>query len=231
VVVDAPPVLPVTDATILAQRCDAVLLAATAGLSDRREWTETMERLEVIKADVMGTALSVPDSRAERTTAYHYAPTAAPANWWVTQASAAEQAKATASPADVTTVLRRDPVDELLWDEGRAPAAGEKRASADTARASAGRPATGSGSSRSPKKKPTDGDRRNGSDGNGGERGTDGGLKGSGPSDGHRGDATDPTDGKPFEAPGRQTLPPPKPQRAAGNEHERPEGEERTDDR
>ena len=48
VVVDAPPVLPVTDATILAQRCDAVLLAATAGLSDRREWIETMERLEVI---------------------------------------------------------------------------------------------------------------------------------------------------------------------------------------
>ena len=65
VVIDAPPVLPVTDSTILAQHSDAVLLAATVGLSERGEWTETLERLEVVKANVIGTVLSRPDSRVE----------------------------------------------------------------------------------------------------------------------------------------------------------------------
>ena len=51
VVIDAPPVLPVTDSTILAQHCDAVLLAATSGLSDRREWQETLERLAVVQGE------------------------------------------------------------------------------------------------------------------------------------------------------------------------------------
>jgi hypothetical protein len=45
-----------------------------------------------VHANVIGTVLSRPDSRIESTTIYHYAPTAAPANWWVKQASEAERA-------------------------------------------------------------------------------------------------------------------------------------------
>ncbi len=45
VVIDAPPVLPVADPIILSQVADVTLLVATAGLSDRREWAETLDRL------------------------------------------------------------------------------------------------------------------------------------------------------------------------------------------
>jgi polysaccharide biosynthesis transport protein len=87
VVVDAPPVLPVADPIILAQAADATLLVATAGLSDRREWTETVDRLRKVDAHVVGTVLLRPDSRVHATPSYRYAPSAAPAHWWVTEAS------------------------------------------------------------------------------------------------------------------------------------------------
>ena len=148
VVIDAPPVLPVTDSTILAQHCDAVLLAATVGLSDRREWTETLERLEVVKANVIGTVLSRPDSRVEPTTTYHYAPTAAPANWWVQAGQRGRAGEGSPSPADVTTVMSRDPVDELLWDDAAPPAAATGRASAGRAGAVSVRPVDEAGASR-----------------------------------------------------------------------------------
>ena len=87
VVIDAPPVLPVADPIILAQVADATLLVATAGFSDRREWTETLDRLRKVNADVIGTVLLQPDSRVHATPSYRYAPSAAPAHWWVTEAS------------------------------------------------------------------------------------------------------------------------------------------------
>ncbi len=87
VVIDAPPVLPVADPIILAQLADATLLVATAGFSDRREWTETLDRLRKVDADVIGTVLLRPDSRVHATPGYRYAPSAAPAHWWVTEAS------------------------------------------------------------------------------------------------------------------------------------------------
>lgn len=187
VVIDAPPVLPVTDSTILAQRCDAVLLAATTGLSDRREWVETIERLEVVKANVIGTVLSRPDSRVEPSTTYHYAPTAAPANWWVTQASEAERSKA-APPPDATTVMARDTVDDLLWDQQATPSTSGKRPSADGAVST----------SRSAQDRQTDGDRRDGSDPDGGERRSNGRLESAGSSDGDGSDASRQTDAPPL---------------------------------
>ncbi len=83
VVIDAPPVLPVTDPTLLAQHADAVLMVATAGLSDRAEWSEALERLAVVDANVIGTALLNPDQRVHAVASYRYAPTAPPDNWWV----------------------------------------------------------------------------------------------------------------------------------------------------
>ena len=95
--IDAPPVLPVADPIILAQVADATLLVATAGFSDRREWTETLDRLRKVDADVIGTVLLRPDSRVHATPSYRYAPSAAPAHWWVTEAS--RRSESTATPA------------------------------------------------------------------------------------------------------------------------------------
>jgi len=83
VVVDAPPILPVTDPTVIAQHVDATLLVATAGLSERREWAEALKRLAVVDAGVIGTVLLSPDSRVEAIPNYHYAPTSVPEHWWV----------------------------------------------------------------------------------------------------------------------------------------------------
>jgi receptor protein-tyrosine kinase len=197
VFIDAPPVLPVTDSTILAQQCDAVLLAATFGLSDRREWAETIERLEVIKAPVMGTVLSRPDSRVEPTPTYHYAPTAAPANWWVTQATHAEQSARAdgADPDEATTVISRNALDDLLWDES-AP-------SKDPVSGDGARPSTGKSKDQYDHETRSDG-----SDGGGKDRRPDRRLERAGSSDGNGGDPADQTDADPLGQSDGGTLPP-----------------------
>jgi hypothetical protein len=102
VVVDAPPLLAVTDPTLIAQHCDATIMVAIAGDSDRREWAEALQRLALVKANVIGTVLMQPDDRANATTSYRYAPSAEPKDWWVAGSSAAETAEtATSSPDDV----------------------------------------------------------------------------------------------------------------------------------
>jgi polysaccharide biosynthesis transport protein len=63
VVIDAPAALPVSDSFILAQLADVTLLVATEGSSDRREWTQTIERLGEADAEVIGTVVLRPDSR------------------------------------------------------------------------------------------------------------------------------------------------------------------------
>lgn len=120
VVVDAPPVLPVADPIILAQVADVTLLVATAGLSDRREWAETLDRLRKVDADVVGTVLLRPDSRVHATPSYRYAPSAAPVHWWVTEASRRSESTATSpdgdawSTADATVAMTVEP---LIADE------------------------------------------------------------------------------------------------------------------
>jgi capsular exopolysaccharide synthesis family protein len=117
VVIDAPPVLPVADPIILAQAADATLLVATAGFSDRREWTETVERLRKVDADVIGTVLLRPDSRVHATPSYRYAPTAAPAHWWVTEASRGSgSAKASADTDGRGSASTADATEAMIWD-------------------------------------------------------------------------------------------------------------------
>lgn len=60
VVIDAPPVRPTADPINLAQVADATLLVATAGVTDQLEWTETVGRLRMVGADVIGTVLLRP---------------------------------------------------------------------------------------------------------------------------------------------------------------------------
>jgi capsular exopolysaccharide synthesis family protein len=94
VVVDAPPLLPVADPTMIVQHCDVALLVATAGISERREWTEAIPRLEVVGATVVGTVVLQPDDRVHASTSYRYAPSAVPPNWWVVRATERDDAPA-----------------------------------------------------------------------------------------------------------------------------------------
>lgn len=57
VLIDSPPVLPVTDAAILSKRVDATLLVVRAGGTTRRQLTRAAELLNQVDANVVGTVL------------------------------------------------------------------------------------------------------------------------------------------------------------------------------
>jgi capsular exopolysaccharide synthesis family protein len=63
VVIDSPPVLPVTDSLILSKYADAVILVTQAGHTGRREVTSAMEQLRRVGAPVIGTALNDADPK------------------------------------------------------------------------------------------------------------------------------------------------------------------------
>jgi capsular exopolysaccharide synthesis family protein len=58
VLIDSPPVLPVTDAAVLAGRVDATLLVATARTTTLRELTRAAEILRQVDAPLIGTVLN-----------------------------------------------------------------------------------------------------------------------------------------------------------------------------
>lgn len=58
VLIDSPPVLPVTDAAVLSHRVDATLLVATAGVTTRREAARSLELLRQVDAPLVGTVLN-----------------------------------------------------------------------------------------------------------------------------------------------------------------------------
>jgi capsular exopolysaccharide synthesis family protein len=62
VVVDAPPVLTCAGTAVLARRCTGVVIVARYGRTRREEVTRTVERLETVQAQVLGSVLGfVPD--------------------------------------------------------------------------------------------------------------------------------------------------------------------------
>jgi receptor protein-tyrosine kinase len=58
ILLDSPPVLPVTDAAVLARRADALLLVATSGATTRRELSRAVEVLRQVDAPLVGTVLN-----------------------------------------------------------------------------------------------------------------------------------------------------------------------------
>lgn len=72
VVLDAPPVLPVSDALSMARHVDAVVVVAKAGSTARDELTEAVDALRAVGADVLGVCLVGVKSDASR---YGYEPT------------------------------------------------------------------------------------------------------------------------------------------------------------
>ncbi|MGI8683514.1 MAG: polysaccharide biosynthesis tyrosine autokinase [Acidimicrobiales bacterium] len=58
VLIDCPPVLPVTDAAVLSSRVDATLVVATAGRTTRKDLQRTCELLAQVEAPIIGIVLN-----------------------------------------------------------------------------------------------------------------------------------------------------------------------------
>jgi capsular exopolysaccharide synthesis family protein len=65
VIVDCPPVLPVTDAAVLASRMDATLLVVTMGSTTRTQLSRTLEILRQVKAPIIGAVLNGVTAESE----------------------------------------------------------------------------------------------------------------------------------------------------------------------
>ena len=65
IIFDTPPVLPVTDAKILAQSCDATILVTRANKSKEKSVVEAYEELKKIGVNVIGTILNDSEERSK----------------------------------------------------------------------------------------------------------------------------------------------------------------------
>ncbi|GAA2895360.1 polysaccharide biosynthesis tyrosine autokinase [Streptosporangium fragile] len=72
VIIDAPPLLPVTDAATLAAICDGALLVARHGKTRREHIAHAAQLLSSINARVVGTVLNFAPSRGSRYYGYGY---------------------------------------------------------------------------------------------------------------------------------------------------------------
>ena len=72
VLIDTPPVLPVTDAAVLSTRVDATLLVITAGLTTKKQVSRAIEVLRQVDAPIVGTALNNVSAEAGYDYAYPY---------------------------------------------------------------------------------------------------------------------------------------------------------------
>jgi capsular exopolysaccharide synthesis family protein len=79
ILVDTPPVLPVSDARLIAPHCDGVLLVVAAGLVKPVALESALERLQIVRANVLGIILNQSGQDLEATGGYYYtSPESAP---------------------------------------------------------------------------------------------------------------------------------------------------------
>jgi capsular exopolysaccharide synthesis family protein len=72
VLVDSPPVLPVTDGMLLSKRVDATLLVCVAGQTTRKEVARAVELLEQVNAPLVGAVLNGVTDEGTYGYAYRY---------------------------------------------------------------------------------------------------------------------------------------------------------------
>jgi len=72
VLIDSPPVLPVTDAAILARHADVTLMLAAAGQTRRTDLRRAAEKLNQVNATVLGIVLNKVTRQTERNYGYTY---------------------------------------------------------------------------------------------------------------------------------------------------------------
>ena len=73
VLVDAPPLLPVTDAAVLAKICDGALLIVRHGLTSREQVVRAVESLRVVDAHLIGNVLNMAPAKGPDAYGYGYA--------------------------------------------------------------------------------------------------------------------------------------------------------------
>lgn len=72
VLLDSPPVLSVTDATLLSAKSDGMILVARAGKSRKQYVKQTVDRLKEVDANVIGYVLNAVSPRGDSQGAYYY---------------------------------------------------------------------------------------------------------------------------------------------------------------
>jgi capsular exopolysaccharide synthesis family protein len=73
IIIDCPPILPVTDAVVIAQQADAVILIANSGSTHARDIGESLERLSNIDAKLDGVVLNgIPPTGGKYRYRYRY---------------------------------------------------------------------------------------------------------------------------------------------------------------
>jgi capsular exopolysaccharide synthesis family protein len=72
VLVDAPPILHVADARIIAPLMDALILVLRCGVTDRNSATEAYQRIQEDGLSLLGTVLTDYDPGSERKRQYYY---------------------------------------------------------------------------------------------------------------------------------------------------------------
>ncbi len=72
VLIDSPPVLPVTDAAILSQHADATLMLAAAGQTRRGDLHRAVEKLDQVGAKILGIVLNKVTRQTGRNYGYSY---------------------------------------------------------------------------------------------------------------------------------------------------------------
>jgi capsular exopolysaccharide synthesis family protein len=75
VLIDSPPVLPVTDAAILSQYADATLMLAAAGQTRRADLHRAAEKLDQVGATILGIVLNKVTKQTSREYGYGYGDT------------------------------------------------------------------------------------------------------------------------------------------------------------
>lgn len=72
VIVDAPPLLPVTDAAVLAQRVGGVVVVVGSGQVRTKDLEKSISSLQMVKADILGIVLNKLSSKGSDAYAYTY---------------------------------------------------------------------------------------------------------------------------------------------------------------
>ena len=72
ILIDTPPVLPVSDARLIAPHCDGVLLVVSAGAVKPTALESALERLEIVRANMLGIVLNQSGEDIEATGGYYY---------------------------------------------------------------------------------------------------------------------------------------------------------------
>ena len=70
--IDSPPVLPVTDPAILARHADVTLMLAAAGQTRRADLRRAVEKLDQVNATILGIVLNKVTRQTERNYGYSY---------------------------------------------------------------------------------------------------------------------------------------------------------------